>query len=439
MEKKYFLELLNSLNISEDIILSIASEKGFVERIRLIKPPDYLYSMCSESINGTVSCNDIAANMETNNGTSVSRQAVYKKMTDSCCSFFQEVLSMIIKAKIKNSQIDEIRPLKNFKRVLVQDSTIIRLPSRLLPIYSGVSNNTTVACNARIQGVYDLISESFIYFTIDPYSKNDLDSASDLCLQKGDLTLRDRGYLKLGEFQRHIDAEANCIFRYKHNMLLLDPVSRKPINLLSLLKKEKNIDMEVMLNNKERSVVRLVATPVDKKIANHRRRKAKKENKSKPSKEYLAELSWSIFITTIPKEIADYVLIFKLYCLRWRIEIIFKSWKSNMSFAEIHDVSNIQLTVLLMARFIMILICSQLIFCPCRILVKQHFNKDLSLMKLTHYLIRNPQKITELLKVVHEYQGKAQNSFYSLSRYCAYDKRKRSNFQQELDWAFSLS
>lgn len=43
-----------------------------------------------------------------------------------------------------------------------------------------------------------------------------------------------------------------------------------------------------------------------------------------------------------------------LYSLRWRIECIFKTWKSNFNFDNIHSVSQIQLKVLLHARFITI-------------------------------------------------------------------------------------
>jgi IS4 transposase len=38
-----------------------------------------------------------------------------------------------------------------------------------------------------------------------------------------------------------------------------------------------------------------------------------------------------------------------LYGLRWRIENIFKTWKSNFSFGKVHTVSEQQLRVLLTA------------------------------------------------------------------------------------------
>ena len=89
-----------------------------------------------------------------------------------------------------------------FNRIIVQDSTIIRLPKRLFEEYSGVANGHSKVCNSRVQGVYDLVAEKFLFFSVDSYSKNDLEAAPELVLGKGDLTLRDRGYLIADEIQR---------------------------------------------------------------------------------------------------------------------------------------------------------------------------------------------------------------------------------------------
>lgn len=128
-----------------------------------------------------------------------------------------------------------------------------------------------------------------------------------------------------------------------------------------------------------------------------------------------------------------------LYKLRWRIEIIFKSWKSNMGFNKIHNVSRIQLYVILIARFIMILICSQFIFRPCRIIIIKQFKKYLSLIKVTHYFNRNPIKINEIIIELLSYSGKPGKAMCALARYCSYDKRKRINFEQDIESLFLLS
>lgn len=279
MEQTNFSNLFTNIEISDELLMEIAFETGLISRKRKITASDLMYSLCVESTNGTVSYNDIAAHIEAENGVSVSRQAVWKKVTEPCCEFFQKVLELVILGKIDRTQVASLRKLGQFKRIIVQDSTIIKLPAKLFKDFSGVANQTTKVCNARIQGVYDIVNERFITFSIDPYSKNDLKAAPDLELKPGDLTLRDRGYLIYDEIQRHIDIGADCIYRYKHAMALLDPLTEQPIDILRALKKKPFIDMEVKLNNKDKTLVRITACPVDEKIANARRMKAKQGKK----------------------------------------------------------------------------------------------------------------------------------------------------------------
>jgi len=60
-----------------------------------------------------------------------------------------------------------------------------------------------------------------------------------------------------------------------------------------------------------------MAEPVSDKIANERRRKAKKEIKGhNPSKEVLFFMSWTIFITTIPSKDANFSTILSIYRVR---------------------------------------------------------------------------------------------------------------------------
>lgn len=128
-----------------------------------------------------------------------------------------------------------------------------------------------------------------------------------------------------------------------------------------------------------------------------------------------------------------------IYGLRWRIEIIFKTWKSNMSFESIHQVSAIQLSIILLSRLIMIIILTQFIFSPCKSLIKKIFKKNLSLLKVTRYLSRNPQKIIEIISELTHDNLNCSNAITALARYCSYDKRKRSNYEQEIDALFPLS
>ena len=143
-----------------------------------------------------------------------------------------------------------------------------------------------------------------------------------------------------------------------------------------------------MLNNEAGTIVRLLAFPVSKEVADNRRRKAKNESRKDPTQEYLESLCWSVYITTITDERIDYTFIYKAYGLRWRIEIIFKCWKSNMGFDKIHNVSRVQLKVLLV----------------------EEINND-------H---KNPK-----------------GHIKALAKFCTYDKRKRPNHWQKMEALFS--
>lgn len=398
-----------------------------------IEPSMFLSLMCLESQKGSPSYNDIASRFEAVHQISPSKQAIWKRTNESCVLFFQAVLAKIIESKLTKFEMEKLKINSNFKRVLIQDSTIIKLPFNLHEIFSGASNASTTVCNARIQGIYDLLSGKFIAFSIDSYIKNDVSAAPELKLQKGDLVLRDRGYFSYNEMERHIDEGAEFINRYKCKNIILHSISHKVIDLSKLLKKKKNIDMEVCLNNTPKTKVRFIATPVSEEVANNRRMKSKREMKGKnPSAELLRQMSWSIFITTIPENKADIKKIFIIYSLRWRIEIIFKTWKSYMQFDKVHNVSEHQLRALLIARFIVIVICAKNIFNPLYHKINKKYKRIISFMKLQKYLMINPEKIIELLSLKNSNVNsqKVKRLYEALIRYCTYDKRVRPNFHE---------
>ncbi len=159
-------------------------------------------------------------------------------------------------------------------------------------------------------------------------------------VEPGDQLLRDRGYFSVPAIKELKLQGADTISRYKHKTAIYDIESGEEIDLLAYLTLHGSIDKMVLINAKEKYKVRIAAKLVKVEIANLRRMKAKKESSGKnPSKELLALMSWSIFIVTIRTEKFTFEMILKLYGLRWRIENIFKTWKSHFSFNKIHNVS----------------------------------------------------------------------------------------------------
>jgi hypothetical protein len=379
--------------LDADTIVRSAIDSGFMKRKpRKISPAVFLAVLCHEALRGSPSYNDLVAAIEAVTGISASRQSMAERMGPRCLAFLQTLLGHVMGrgAAAAGPQ----RPLSSgrYLRVLVQDSTVIQLPAALFASFSGVANGHASACNARIQAVYDLASMRFISFSIDPYSKNDQKAAPELEIRAGDLVLRDRGYLANGEITRHVEAGADCIYRHSTRTIYLDAVTGSPVALLDHLRRHGCADMPVLLNNPARTRVRLVAAPVDPATAAIRRMRAKKEMRGHaPTAEVLALMDWTIFITTIPATEASFEEILAIYGMRWRIEVIFKSWKSHLDFATVHRLCETQLRVLLTARLMLVAAWANNLYGPCVRRVRESSGREVSLLKFIRYLARHPQ------------------------------------------------
>lgn len=424
-EKKQILELLEKSDLNQKTINQMAVGTRLIERDRSIKAVDLLAYFISESFRGCLSCNDLAAKINAETGILASRQAYHKKLNANCLEFFERVLAGVMQAKLKPAQAPDCA--RKFERVLVQDSTVIKLPTKLMPIFSGVKNAHTKVCNARIQNAYDLRTGDVVKFSIDAYSKNDLSAAAELKLKSGDLVLRDRGYFVVSEFRRIIDAKADFISRYKHKQTLHHPTTGAAVNLIDLLKKYGNLDMEVLVGKEKQTRLRLIAVKVDEKTANSRRRKAKKQVRGhNPGKEVLFLMGWSIYITSLTGCELSIEQLVQLYRLRWRIETIFKTWKSNFCFDHIHNVGENQLKIILTARMIAVTLFYQAIYIPLIKPVREFCKRELSLIKLMRYIQRNLTAIPLLIAA----SRLCVSSLKIVAKYCTYDTRKRQNYNQ---------
>jgi hypothetical protein len=422
MKKNVLITLFEKTGLSVEKINLLSVQTGFIKRYRKIKAIAFLICLITESIRGCVSCNDLAAAIEAETGTLASRQAYHQKISESSLQFFEAIL-----AKIMHSRTSTVihSKFRRFTRILVQDSTVIRLPARLMDVFSGVRNARTQVCNARIQSVFNLLSGLFTQWSIDSYSKNDLTASRELMLEAGDLVLRDRGYFTSAEFERILEARADFVSRYKHKTSLYDPHTGQELDLLRLLNTHRTLDRIVRIGKDRKTEVRLLAVEVSQETAGRRRQKAKEECRGhNPSQDVLFLLGWTIFITSLTDSeitIDDFV---ELYGLRWKIETIFKTWKSHLSFDKIQSVSEIQLRLILLARFIAITLLYEKIYAPLLQKVYQESRNILSLMKLMRYISRNFKAIPQLLNAV----SGSVKCLRIVEQYCLYDKRKRLNF-----------
>jgi hypothetical protein len=389
---------------------------------------DYVMVLLFNATNAVMSYNTFAGSLAQDPAKSVSKQALHKAMArKSFVHFFEQFFSDVLLSKLSLEHAD-LR--KKFHRIIIQDSTIIKLPERLFNQFSGVKNGFVQVANARIQFALNLLSNNLVHFSLDSYSTNDL-VAETFQLRQNDLIIKDRGYFSTKDIIRTLNAKAHFIYRYKHG-IYHDAVTGEELDLLNILNKYEVTDMMVKISGIDGPMVRLIAMPVSIELANDRRAKLKKTAKNTPKQKVLALLSWSIFITSIDDENIDYKAIFKMYRLRWRIEILFKAMKSHINLDQIHNVSKVQLEFMILAKLLLTMVILQFVYEPLCKPIMQFYNKNLSILKITKYLLDNKNILNKVVEVANAKKIENSICLYTIAKYCSYEKRvKRANYTED--------
>lgn len=308
----------------------LAIDCGFKKRNSgKIKAIDLIHCFFSASNTGQFSLSSWAHQLSRNCKIQLTKQAVFYRINSSFIALLKSILE---KALLKHCKTANRKLNARFKNVYLQDGTSLKLPDSLSTFYKGNYSRGKEKAVAKIQVIYNVTKECFASIRLDPYTRNDQTASTDILpiLKKGDLVIRDMGYFVLASFRKIIEKGANYISLYKHAVSILDVKTHEQICLGKILKKKKQIKMQVLLGAKEHLPCTLFAIKVSDKIANARRRKAKKDRDKR--KKYTADrlelLGWDIFICSMndieAKEIQE------IYSTRWHIEIIFKSWKSGL-------------------------------------------------------------------------------------------------------------
>jgi len=309
---------------------ALAKESGWSARSRKVTALSWCLSLCLASSHKAPSLRVAATFMGLVNALTVSKQALFKRLAKGGGKLLEKALGAALATKAHCAG----RGLAGFSRVLVQDSTCIALPKSMEKHYAGSSNQYDSSAVMKIQAIYDMVANRFVEFSLGPYTRNDQAAATDILgvVEEGDLVLRDLGYLTLESLRRIGEGGAFYLSRCMGGLKLLDPGTGKALELAHLVSSSRSVEVEVLLGAKAKLPSRLVAIPLKAEVANRRRQKAKanRDLRRAPSKQSLHLLGWQIMLTNCPKGQLAASLAFELYSMRWRIETIFKSWKSGL-------------------------------------------------------------------------------------------------------------
>ena len=317
----------------------LARRSGFLRRCpRKIPIRDFLLALLSVAGESFLTLERLAKVIALAAQQPYSKQALHKRLTLAAQRFLVQVTTALF-GQLPEAQARKRGWLAPFGRVLLHDSTIQSLPTHLAQVFPGSRNQRQTFAALKVQFVTDLLSSEVVQVSLASFRDQDLTAAGDVLevLRPGDLLIRDLGYFVIRAFQ-WIDAlEAFFLSRCRSDITIYDPRTGAGLDLVAELRRTAHLDREVLIG-RERLRVRLVALPVPEEVKNQRRRRLKqnRDQRSAPSARRLFLLGWTLLITNVPKQIWPTQALLPVYRLRWRIEVIFKAWKSQLRFRDFH-------------------------------------------------------------------------------------------------------
>jgi hypothetical protein len=412
-----------------------AEESNFKQRKpNKIKGKELMVAFFLMAMQGKNSFQHWAEQLGKLTGKNISKQGLWKRMTDRFNKFLLLILFDAMQQQTKDvqKQTKKHEWAKKFKRILLQDSTVLALPVWLAWCFPGNVSRGNKKAQLKIQLVYDILSDRLIAFEITAFTANDQSKSKDILsvATPEDLVIRDLGYFVLGSFNEMSDQGIGFISRLRYGVTIYDIRTGKEINLHKQIMKRGVFDKWVLVGRDQKTKARLVVQKLPEKQASERIRKAKndRDKRLNHSKEFYEMLGYNIFITSEEQEEFSIAQIIQLYGLRWRIETIFKCWKSNFNLQRIIP-QNCSLTkerveAIIYIMLIFIILFQVTIYNAAQLAIEKTEKGIISLFKLSKFIANN----------IDLFLSKDLNLLMPKILYnCRYDKRSdRKNYIQKL-------
>jgi Transposase DDE domain len=417
-------------------VSSLARNSGFQQRhARKLSPWLLVQSACLLVSLSDISLRTWAMLIGLLGGGTLATQSLHERLNDRAVAFLQAVLQALVEAAGCLKRIPaSVRPyLACFQRVLLEDSTTLPLGAKLAACFPGPRNRYGTAATLKIQSCYDLCHQCFVRFALSGFRRNDQAAARDVLrwAKAGDLIIRDLGYFVLAVLEQLQRRGAFFLSRLRLDVVLYEPDGQTEVDLLRRLRRQGRLDEELLLGQ-AKVPVRVVAVPVAPEVAAERRRKVRhnRDQRSAPTARRLALLGWSIFITNVPRRLWPAKVVVQAYGLRWRVETIFKTWKSHFDLGQIPEKASAALAqTLVYAKLIFIVLFNACFWRPAldRALAEGSPTPP-SLLRVSQWLAQCALALW--------LQELGRNIAAALKRqlayHCRYQTRRRTHFLQQM-------
>lgn len=324
--------------------------------------------MFCASYNQHVSLGQTSTELADCSDISIAKQSIDERFNENAVVFMKTLFKELLSKQIKESFDSDF--LKAFNQIRIKDSTRFELYDRLKHHFRGFGGTCNTDSSVAIQYEFDLKTGDILDLDITDGLSTDYRDAHQKIgdIHKGDLIIRDLGYLSLDIIKKISEREAYIVSRLQTKVAVFETngveISFSELYKQMLDSNIRHLQKDVLISKKEKIPMRLIIDIVPEEVCQKRIRKINSENRRKgcnTSDEYKSKARFNLFFTNIPEEMISHRDIYKLYKLRWQAELIFKTLKSTLGIDKNRPMKYHRFMCLLYAKLILYMINNQVV------------------------------------------------------------------------------
>lgn len=270
----------------------------------------------------------------------LSAQALHQRMTPVAHAFFKALLAEAM-TRIQAARPARLKLLRRFTAVVVEDSTLIPLPTDLAGEYRGCGGSHGAGRAAlKVRLRWELLTGQLLSLECVPGVTNDTTlAATPADLPPGSLHLADQGFFDTRRWAA-LPADRHWISRVPASVTLAHAGRWQGLaDFLGGLGDD-GFDGTVALVKDSGLTCRLTARRCPAEVAARRRQKLRDSTRSKkgrePSERQLVLCDWQVFATDVPAETLSAKELWSAYRSRWQVELLFKRGKQQLGWTFGH-------------------------------------------------------------------------------------------------------
>jgi len=266
-------------------------------------------------------------------GVELTPEALHQRFDREAASCLEQVLAAAVR-QVVAAEPSLLPILERFAEVVAQDSTSIVLPEALAEVWQGCGGHETAGNAAlKLQLALDLRTGRLRGPHLHDGRDSDRNATLAHDLPATAVRLVDLGFWDLMQLAA-LAARQIYWFSRMHATTAIQTEDGRWWNLLSLLEASPRavLDLSVRLGRHAQVAARLIAVRAPQEVVDQRRRRLRQEARDKGetvSRLRLALAAWTVYVTSIPRELLSVEEALIMGRARWQIELLIKLWKSH--------------------------------------------------------------------------------------------------------------